>query len=97
MGNNLRNDLKVDNNSNLGNVDYGNSASAGKSKNLTETVKKQSKVDNSELANSGLMGKNLNLNEFSRYSNSRVYGTVDWNNIQFPKSAQKFPPPTTEK
>jgi outer membrane protein TolC len=58
---------------------------------------KQSKVDNSEIANSGLRGKNLNLNEFSKYSTSRVYGTVDWNNIQFPKSGNKYPPPTTEK
>lgn len=96
-GNNLRNDLKIDNSSLVNNSDYGNGASPGKSRTTNEIVDKQSKVDNSEIANSGLRGKNLNLNEFSKYSTSRVYGTVDWNNIQFPKSGNKYPPPTTEK
>jgi hypothetical protein len=96
-GNNLTQDSKVDQYSKSTNPDFGNSASAGKTKTVDEIVDKQSKLENSSQANSGLRGKNLNLNEFSKYSQSRVYGTVDWNNIQFPKSANRFPPPTTEK
>jgi hypothetical protein len=67
----------------------------GDSKKLDEIIDRQSEVENPNLANKALRGKNLNLGEFSKYSNSRLYGTVDWTNIQFPKSGQRFPPPTT--
>jgi hypothetical protein len=96
-GNNDRTDFKVGKNSELSESTVSTSRTVGDSKKLDEIVGKQSQVENPNLANSATRGENLNLKGFSKYSSSRLYGTVDWNNIQFPKSGNKYPPPTTEK
>jgi len=91
MGPNKTVEQRISNYSNLDKSDIGNSAQSGKNKTTDEIIEKQSKVENPDQANSATFGKNKNLSDFMRYSNSRVYGSVDWNNIQFPRSGNRLP------
>ena len=88
---------KIKQNSFIEDSGIGNKATVGINDTSNEIIKKQSELDDPSISNKATLGKNSNLSDYMKYSNSRIYGTVDWTNIQFPKSANRFPPPTTEK
>jgi hypothetical protein len=87
----------VDSNTKALNVDYGNRATQGPNNSINTIVKNFSKKLNPSYANNATVGINLSLEEYANFSKSRIYGTVDWGNIQFPSSAQKYPVPITGK
>jgi hypothetical protein len=96
IGNNISNNETVLVNSKLTETSIGNSAIASSNVELNSTVQNYSSRKNPQISNQAQPSRNLSLQNYTKYSNSKVFGTVDWNSIQFPNSAQKFPPPTTE-
>lgn len=96
-GENIQLEDIVEVNSNALSPDYGNNATEGPNNSINTIVKNSSKTSNPSYANNATLGSNYTLEEYSKFSKSRVYGTVDWNNIQFPSSAQKYPAPITGK
>jgi hypothetical protein len=96
IGNNLPNSQRVFENSKLSNTSTGNSATLSSNDPIRQTVKSFSTNENPQISNQGLVSRNLSLNEYTKYSGSKLFGTVDWGLIQFPNSAQRFPPPKTE-
>jgi len=87
----------VEDNSNALSPDYGNNATEGPNNSINTIVENSSETSNASNANNATIGSNYTLGEYSKFSKSKVYGTVDWNNIQFPASAQKYPAPITGK
>jgi hypothetical protein len=95
FGTNITNNEVVGGNSNVINPFIGNSGLVGQNESLSGVVDGYSINENPEISNQGLPSKNLSLETYTKYSGSKVFGTVDWGLIQFPNSAQKFPPPIT--
>ena len=92
---NLNSDKIIQNYTGVIDGEVGNSAHTGVNIVQDKKVQLNTQIEGEITGNSGRSGKNLNLGEFSRYSKSRILGTVDWNNIQFPKFGNKYPPPRT--
>jgi hypothetical protein len=89
--------VTVEDNSTALSPDYGNNATEGPNNSINTIVENSSKTPNPSNANNATLGSNYTLEEYSKFSKSKVYGTVDWSNIQFPASAQKYPAPITGK